>query len=68
MEKTQKSREFLREVEKLAQQYNLPFFIVTNGASICKNSGNDAVKNARENHKKWEVENGIDPNHDWSRE
>jgi hypothetical protein len=65
MEKIIKSREFLREVEKLAQQYNLPFFIVTDEASMCKNNGNDAIKNARESHMRWECENGINPHHDW---
>ena len=61
-----KAREFCEEVRKLAKKYNLPFFIVTNGASAICNNGCEAVKVARENHMKWEKENNLDPNKDWS--
>ena len=40
--------------------------MVTEGASVTNNNGCEAVKNARDNHIKWEEENGFDPNDDWS--
>ena len=60
------ARKFCLEVKELAQKYNLPFFVVTDGASAVSNNGCDAVKNARDNHIKWEEENGFDPYEDWS--
>ena len=57
---------FLDEVDCIAKVYGVNYFIVTDGASRTSNSGNKAVKNARETHKLWEIENGINPNHDWS--
>lgn len=60
-----KARDFCNEVKKLAKLYDLPFFVVTNGASAISNNGNPAVHNARECHKEWEMENGFDPNHNW---
>lgn len=63
-----KEREFLTEVRKLADKYDLPFFIVTEGASATKNNGCEAVRNARENHIKWELEHNHDPYEDWSKE
>lgn len=65
--KTEKAREFCKEVRKLAEKYELPFFVVTDGASATMNNGCEAVRNARENHIKWEEENGHDPNEDWSK-
>lgn len=38
--------------------------MVTEGASAT-NNGCDAVKNARDNHTKWEKEHGFDPYEDW---
>ena len=64
----EKAREFCMEVRKLAEKYNLPFFVVTDGASATLNNGCEAVKNARDNHKKWEEKNGFDPNEDWREE
>lgn len=55
------------EVKELAKKYNLPFFVVTDGASATFNNGCAAVKNARDNHIKWEKENGYDPYEDWSK-
>ena len=64
-EKT-KPQQFCEEVTNLAQKYNLPFFIVTKGASATSNNGCEAVKNARDNHIKWENDHGFDPNEDWN--
>ena len=60
-----KTREFCSEVKKLSQKYNLPVFMVTEGASVTNNNGCEAVKNARDNHIKWEEKNGFDPYEDW---
>lgn len=60
------ARKFCKEVKELAEKYNLPFFVVTDGASAISNNGCPAVKNARDNHIKWESENGLDPYEDWS--
>lgn len=66
-EKIEHAREFCKEVRELAEKYNLSFFVVTEGASATGNNGSPAVKNARDNHIKWEKENGYDPNEDWSK-
>lgn len=62
------ARQFCLEVKELAKKYNLPFFLVTDGASATSNNGCAAVKNARINHIKWEQENGYNPYEDWSEE
>ncbi len=67
IEKIQKTRKFCLEVKELAKKYNLPFFVVTDGASATSNNGCEAVKNARDNHINWEKENGFDPYEDWSK-
>lgn len=67
MNRLDKARNFCREVKSLASMYDLPFFIVTDGASATNNNGCDAVRVARENHVKWELDNGEDPNHDWEK-
>ncbi len=67
IEKIQKARKFCFEVKELAEKYNLPFFVVTDGASATSNNGCVAVKNARDNHINWEKENGFDPYEDWSK-
>jgi hypothetical protein len=61
----EKAREFCKEVRILAQEYNLPFFIVTDGASATDNNGCEAVRNARLCHINWEKSKGFDPNEDW---
>lgn len=61
------ARKFCLEVKTLAQKYNLPFFVVTNGASATSNNGCTAVKNARDSHIEWEKKNGYDPYEDWSK-
>lgn len=63
--KIQKARQFCLEVKELAKKYDLPFFVVTDGASAISNNGCIAVKNARDNHIMWEKENGYDPYEDW---
>lgn len=68
MEKIEKAREFCEEVRELAKKYDLPFFVVTDGASATQNDNCEAVKNARENHKKWEIEHQFDPEEDWVKE
>lgn len=64
-DKIRKARIFCKEVEELSKKYDLPFFLVTDGASITRNSGCEAVNNGRENHKIWERKNGFDPEEDW---
>ncbi len=61
------ARQFCQEVKEIAKKYNLPFFVVTEGASATSNNNCVAVKNARDNHIKWEKENGYDPYEDWSK-
>lgn len=60
------ARIFCEEVKKLAKHYNLPFFVVTDGASATCNNNCPAVKNARDAHIAWELKMGFDPNEDWS--
>lgn len=61
----EKARELCSKVAELAKEYNLPFFFVTEGASITRNNGCDAVRNAREAQIEWEKKNGVDPDEDW---
>lgn len=60
------AREFCQKVRNLADEYNVSFFVVTEGASAIKNNNCEAVKNARDCHIKWEKEHGFDPEEDWS--
>ena len=64
--KTLEARKFCNEVRELSIKYNLPFFIVTEGASAINNNGCEAVRNARLSHEKWEEANNIDSKEDWS--
>lgn len=66
--KQEKAREFCSKVRMLAAEYDLPFFVVTDGASATVNNGCEAVKNARLNHIKWEMEHKYDPYEDWNKE
>lgn len=68
MEKREKAREFCREVKELAKKYELPFFVVTDGASATSNNGCEAVKKARDNHIKWELDHNYDPYEDWEKD
>ena len=65
-DKTRKARQFVSEVIELAKKYELPFFVVTVGASAINNIDCDAVEHARKMHIEWEIKHGIDPEHDWS--
>ena len=65
MNDIEKARKFLKEVRKLANEYELNFFIVTDGASAISNNGNEAVKAARDHQIMWEKEHGFDPDEDW---
>jgi len=67
MKKLTKPQKFCQEVKQLAEKYNLPFFVVTEGASATSNNGSKAVSNARGAHIKWEKENNHDPNYDWNK-
>ena len=64
-DKTLKARQFVWEVKELARKYELPFFVVTDGASDIDNVDCEPVEYARKSHIEWELKNGIDPNHDW---
>lgn len=65
-DKIKKAREFCKRVREIAKEYDLPFFVVTEGASAISNNGCKAVKNARDNHIKWELEHNSNPYEDWS--
>lgn len=67
-DKIVKAREFCKKVKELAKEYDLSFFVVTEGASAISNNGCEAVKNARDNHIKWELEHGSDPYEDWGKD
>jgi len=67
-DKIVKAREFCQKVKELANEYGLSFFVVTEGASAINNNGCEAVKNARDNHIKWELEHGSDPYEDWGKD
>lgn len=62
------AREFCQKVKELAKEYSLSFFVVTEGASSISNNGCEAVKAARDNHIKWELEHGSDPYEDWGKD
>ena len=62
------AKEFCQKVKELAKEYDLSFFLVTEGASAVSNNGCEAIKNARDNHIKWELEHNLDPYEDWSKD
>ena len=62
-----KAQQFCLEVKKLAEEYELPCFVVTDGASATVNSNCEAVAHARKAHIEWEKEHQIDPNHTWEK-
>ena len=68
MRKLTKAQEFCLEVKKLAKKYNLPFFIVTDGASCIVNKDCAAVSYARTAHVQWEKENQVNSDHDWEKQ
>jgi len=60
-----KAQQFCLEVKKLAQQYRLPVFVVTEGASATINKDCEAVHYARQSHIQWEKAHRIDSDHSW---
>lgn len=62
-----KAQKFCLEVAKMAEELKISVFVVTEGASITRNSNCQAVENARKSHIKWELENGFLPDHDWNK-
>ena len=60
-----KARAFVSDVKRMAEKRGLNVFVVTDGASGIVNNGSQAVKNARDAHVNWELENGLDPYEDW---
>ena len=62
-----KAQQFCLEVKKLAQRYELPFFVVTDAASTTVNVNCDAVAHARKSHIEWEKKHQIDPDHNWEK-
>lgn len=66
-EQIKKAREFCSEVKELAKQYNLSFFVVTEGASAISNNDCEAVKHARDCHIEWEKQHNFNPFEDWSK-
>lgn len=60
------ARELAVKVRELAGKYNANFYFVTDGASATSNSGNPAVKVARDAVAKWERDNGYNDKEDWS--
>lgn len=63
-----KAREFCKKVKELAKDYNLSFFVVTEGASAISNNGCEAVRHARDKHIEWEKSNNFDPYEDWGKD
>lgn len=61
-----KARQFVTDVKHLANEYKLPVFVITNGASGYSNNGCEAVKHARDSHIEWEKKHRADPYEDWS--
>ena len=60
-----RARNFVSDVKRMAKDRGLNVFVVTDGASGILNNGNPAVKNARDAHIKWELENGFNPYEEW---
>ena len=60
-----KARQFCLDVEKLALQYGLPFFLVTDGASMTRNKNCAAVAHASQKHIELEKDHFIDSQEDW---
>lgn len=65
-DKIEKLREFCSKVKEFAKQYNLSFFVVTEGTSAISNNGCEAVKHARDYHIEWERQHNFDLFEDWS--
>ena len=61
------ARNFIADVQQIAERKypRLNYFIVSDGASRIRNTGNDAIRTCREALKKWEDKHGFDANEDW---
>lgn len=58
---------FLNQVRKLAKEYDVNFFCISDGASAMSNNGNKEITRLRKLHEEWEKQNGFDPKEDWSK-
>ena len=67
-EKVAYARELCVKVKSLCKEYDMPFFFITDGASIYSNNGNEAIKNARDAQIIWEKNHGFDYKEDWGEE
>ena len=61
--KQEAARSFVATVGRLAQSYDLPVFVVTDGASLTHNKNCEAVRHARICHIEWEKQHGIEAAH-----
>ena len=61
--KQEAARSFVATVGSLAKSYNLPVFVVTDGASLTQNKNCEAVRHARICHIEWEKQHGIEAAH-----
>lgn len=67
MNKKIRVRLFLSQVRNLAEEFDVNFFCVSDGASAMSNDGtNEEISRLRRLHEKWEKENGFDPDEDWN--
>lgn len=64
---TEYARRFCKDVSELHKRKyaDLDFFLVTNGASVTRNKGDEAVRKCRETLIDYEKKHGSDPNEDW---
>ena len=67
MKKLTQAQQFCLKVKELAAEYDLPFFVVTDGASAVVNKNCPAVHHARQSHIQWEKENNINSKQDWEK-
>ena len=61
--KQEAAQSFVATVGSLAKSYNLPVFVVTDGASLTQNKNCEAVRHARICHIEWEKQHGIEAAH-----
>ena len=56
----------LKSCKSLRRSHHKDFIRIPNGASAISSNGCLTVKNIKNNHIKWEKENGFNPYEDWS--
>lgn len=62
----ERSIAFLKAVTKLAERYRIKnLFVIADGHSVTRNSGDEAIRRCRNTLKEYELEIGGDPNEDW---